>query len=115
VKAKYEKRELHITMRDGVKLFTSVYAPRDTTRRYPILMTRTPYGGGPYGADSYRASLGSNQRYMDEGFHLRLPGRAEDVVTSRFSGTAANASYRNKANPREALASRGSVVHLNRF
>ena len=44
VKAKYEKREIRITMRDGVKLFTSVYAPRDTSRRYPILMPRTPYG-----------------------------------------------------------------------
>jgi putative CocE/NonD family hydrolase len=68
VRAKYEKREIRITMRDGVKLFTSVYVPRDTTRRYPILMTRTPYGVGPYGADAYRASLGPNPRYMDEGF-----------------------------------------------
>ena len=68
VRARYEKREIRIAMRDGVTLFTSVYVPRDTTRRYPILMTRTPYGVGPYGADAYRSSLGPNQRYMDEGF-----------------------------------------------
>ena len=42
--ATYVKRELFIPMRDGVKLFTIVYAPRDTTRRYPFLMTRTAYG-----------------------------------------------------------------------
>jgi putative CocE/NonD family hydrolase len=68
VKAKYEKREVRITMRDGVRLFTSIYTPRDTTRHYPILMTRTPYGVGPYGADAYRASLGPNGRHMEEGF-----------------------------------------------
>ena len=67
VKAKYEKREIRIPMRDGVKLFTSVYIPRDTTRSYPILMSRTPYGVGPYGADAYRTSLGMGQRYLDEG------------------------------------------------
>ncbi|HUQ81449.1 MAG TPA: CocE/NonD family hydrolase [Gemmatimonadaceae bacterium] len=67
VKAKYEKREVRIVMRDGVKLFTSIYIPRDTTRRYPILMTRTPYGVGPYGADAYRASLGPSERYANEG------------------------------------------------
>ena len=38
VKAKYRKIEVRIPMRDGVKLFTSIYVPRDTSRRYPILM-----------------------------------------------------------------------------
>jgi putative CocE/NonD family hydrolase len=67
VKAKYEKREIRIPMRDGVKLFTSVYIPRDTSRSYPILMSRTPYGVGPYGPDAYRTSLGMGERYMNEG------------------------------------------------
>src|SRR5262249_14924647 len=49
VKAHYQKRELFIPMRDGVKLFTIVYAPRDTTARYPLLLTRTAYGIAPYG------------------------------------------------------------------
>src|SRR4051812_18147258 len=53
-RANYVKRELFIPMRDGVKLFTIVYAPRDTTRRYPLLMTRTAYGIAPYGANEYR-------------------------------------------------------------
>ena len=44
-------------MRDGVKLFVSVYIPKDVFsegRTYPIVMTRTPYSVGPYGADHYR-------------------------------------------------------------
>lgn len=68
VKAKYEKHEYRIAMRDGVKLFTSVYIPRDTSRVYPILMTRTPYGVGPYGEDQYRAPLNRNPKYEAEGF-----------------------------------------------
>jgi putative CocE/NonD family hydrolase len=68
VKARYRKLEVRIPMRDGVKLFTSIYVPRDTTRAYPMLMTRTPYGVGPYGADAYRGSLGPAPRYQAEGF-----------------------------------------------
>jgi len=67
VKAKYRKLEVQIPMRDGVKLFTSIYVPRDTSRSYPILMDRTPYGVAPYGPDDYKTSLGLGQKYMDVG------------------------------------------------
>ena len=36
VKANYEKSERRIPMRDGAKLFTVVYAPRDQSRKYPV-------------------------------------------------------------------------------
>src|SRR5262249_36998211 len=52
VKAHYTKYEYRIPMRDGVRLFTAVYVPKDQTQRYPILLTRTPYGVQPYGADA---------------------------------------------------------------
>lgn len=70
IKAKYTKLEVRIPMRDGAKLFTSVYLPRDTSRNHPILMDRTPYGVAPYGPDAYRGTLGpsSNPKYIDEGF-----------------------------------------------
>ena len=68
LKASYVKRELFIPMRDGVKLFTIVYAPRDTTARYPFLMTRTAYGIAPYGADDYRAVLGPASEFAKEGY-----------------------------------------------
>ena len=42
VKAHYSKHEYRIPMRDGVKLFTCVYVPKDETVRYPILLQRTP-------------------------------------------------------------------------
>ena len=48
----YAKREVMIPMRDGVRLFTAIYYPRDTAQRHPILMTRSPYGSRPYGADT---------------------------------------------------------------
>jgi uncharacterized protein len=67
IKARYEKREVAIPMRDGVKLFTIIYSPRDTSRTYPLLMTRTGYGIQPYG-DEYRAVLGPNAAFTDEGY-----------------------------------------------
>ena len=47
----YTKYEYRVPVRDGKKLFTVVYVPKDQSKRYPVLMTRTPYGCGPYGVD----------------------------------------------------------------
>ena len=51
IKAHYMKQEFDIAMRDGLKLHTVVYTPKDASadRTYPILMQRTPYSCGPYG------------------------------------------------------------------
>jgi uncharacterized protein len=68
IKANYIKREVYIPMRDGVKLFTILYTPKDTSRRYPLLMTRTAYGIAPYGADNYRTVLGPNNDFAREGY-----------------------------------------------
>lgn len=68
VKANYSKSEHQIVMRDGKKLFTIVYAPKDTPQKYPFLIQRTPYGSGPYGADAYKGALGPSPAYMPEGF-----------------------------------------------
>src|SRR5512141_2790394 len=69
IKERYTKREVRIPMRDGVRLFTSVYIPRDTTRHYPVLMSRTPYSVSPYGAD-YKETLGpsGNPKWVDDGY-----------------------------------------------
>ncbi|MCX8019113.1 MAG: CocE/NonD family hydrolase [Chitinophagaceae bacterium] len=45
----YTKTEVYIPMRDGVKLFTSIYQPKDKSEKHPILLTRTPYSCAPYG------------------------------------------------------------------
>ena len=68
VKDHYVKSEHRIPMRDGVKLYTVVYAPKDASQKYPILMTRTPYSAGPYGAEAYRSSLGPSSAFMEEGY-----------------------------------------------
>jgi putative CocE/NonD family hydrolase len=66
VRNNYIKTEQYISMRDGVKLFTAIYTPRDSSQTYPILMQRTPYSIRPYGVNSYRRSLGPNAHLMRE-------------------------------------------------
>jgi putative CocE/NonD family hydrolase len=67
-KEHYTKYEYRIPMRDGIKLFTTVYAPKDTSKPYPMMMTRTPYSVSPYGIDNYRAVLGPSELFTKEGF-----------------------------------------------
>ena len=45
----YTKDEYRIEMRDGIKLHTIVYSPKDTSEKYPLIIWRTPYSVGPYG------------------------------------------------------------------
>jgi len=68
VKANYTKTMFSLQMRDGVKLFTVVYEPRDQSKKYPILFQRTPYGVGPYGPDEYKTQLGHNENLQKSGY-----------------------------------------------
>ncbi len=65
VQANYDKAEYQIEMRDGIKLFTIVYTPKDHSRNYPILMQRTPYSIGPYG-DRMRTRLSANEKLEND-------------------------------------------------
>ncbi len=65
----FTKYEYRIEMRDGIKLFTAVYMPKDISQSYPILLTRTPYGLKPYGEDQYPdPSAGPMMFYANEPF-----------------------------------------------
>ena len=64
----YTKREVMIPMRDGIKLFTSIYEPKAQTEKYPIMLNRTPYTVSPYGADKFKTSLGPDELFPKEGF-----------------------------------------------
>ncbi len=66
VKANYSKAEFQIPMRDGKKLFTAVYMPREKAEKHPILLTRTPYNIGPYGPENYSRSLGPSELFAKE-------------------------------------------------
>ena len=90
IKANYDKKEVYITMRDGTKLFTAIYTPKDiaANKKYPILMQRTCYSVAPYGEENYKRSLGPNSylakdkyifvyqdvrgRYMSEGVFTNM-------------------------------------------
>lgn len=88
IKNNYTKREVMIPMRDGVKLFTSIYEPKDTSQKYPILLDRTPYSVAPYGADKYKNLIGPDELFAREGYifayqdvrgRLMSEGEFEDV------------------------------------
>src|SRR5436190_13015087 len=68
VKAKYTKMEQLIPMRDGVKLFTSIYIPKDKSHKYPIMLDRTCYSVAPYGPDAYKTTVGPTKLFQDEGY-----------------------------------------------
>ena len=66
VKDNFTKKEVYIPMRDGKKLYTIIYSPRDESHPYPFLMERTPYSAGPYGDSVYKGSLGPNSALLQE-------------------------------------------------
>ena len=63
----YTKQEVTIAMRDGTKLHTTIYSPKDTSKKYPILMQRTPYSSAPYGDEKMKTKIGPNIHLMKEG------------------------------------------------
>ncbi len=68
VREHYTKYEYRIPMRDGKRLFTAVYVPKDQSKPYPFLMQRTPYTVGPYGVDEYPRRLGPAVELMRSGY-----------------------------------------------
>ncbi len=65
----YTKTEVYIPMRDGVRLFTSIYMPNDAAEKHPILLKRTPYSCAPYGANNWNKFWNSYQKeYFKEGY-----------------------------------------------
>jgi predicted acyl esterase len=68
IRENYTKREVYIPMRDGVRLFTAIYEPKDKSQKYPILLNRTPYSIAPYGVDKFKELLGPNELFAREGY-----------------------------------------------
>jgi putative CocE/NonD family hydrolase len=71
----YTKYEYRIAMRDGARLFTVVYVPKDASKRYPFLLQRTPYSTGVqadgelhYGQDWFPKSIGPSKEFEDAGY-----------------------------------------------
>jgi len=68
VKSRYTKYEYRIPMRDGARLFTAVYVPKETDKTWPFLITRTPYSVSPYGVDHYPEHLGPSEEFQKAGY-----------------------------------------------
>jgi len=67
VKDNYNKKEVTIIMRDSIKLHTVIYSPKDKSKKYPILLQRTPYSTRPYGENEFREKIGPNTHLMEQG------------------------------------------------
>ncbi|HLF83267.1 MAG TPA: CocE/NonD family hydrolase [Blastocatellia bacterium] len=99
VKANYAKSEHMIAMRDGVKLFTAVYSPKDASQKYPILLNRTPYSCSPYGLDKYKDTIGPSPLLAKEGYIIVY----QDVRGAHMSeGTYVNMRPQNPHKNRPA-------------
>src|SRR5215813_1964127 len=62
VRATSDRQDVMIPMRDGVRLFTTIYTPKDTSGGpLPMLVTRTPYG-----TDTYLNSIGPSVKFEQE-------------------------------------------------
>lgn len=68
IRSHYAKYEYNIPMRDGTKLFTSVYTPYDQSKSWPMLMQRTPYRVAPYGSSDFKTRLGPSEKFEQEGY-----------------------------------------------
>jgi len=70
IREHYTKHDYRVPMRDGTRLFTSVYVPKDASpaKTYPFLIERTPYSVAPYGADNYPKHLGPALSFVKDGF-----------------------------------------------
>src|SRR5579863_6568733 len=71
IRENYTKYEFRIPVRDGKRLFTAVYVPKDVFsdgKTYPIMMVRTPYSVGPYGIDRFPNNLGPSELFSREKF-----------------------------------------------
>ena len=64
----YNKIERYITMRDGARLYTTIYSPKDQSRKYPVIMTRTPYSLSPYGEKEFPGGLVPSMLFVKEGY-----------------------------------------------
>jgi hypothetical protein len=72
VRELYDKREVMIPMRDGVRLFTALYLPKDRSRPFPILLRRTPYSCRPYGADAFPDTPGPSDLFTGAGYGFAI-------------------------------------------
>lgn len=68
IRQRLDKKEVYIQMRDGVKLFTSIYTPKDRSKNYPVLVTRTPYNIEGAGSEGINRHLFQRTNLIKDGY-----------------------------------------------
>jgi uncharacterized protein len=113
VRKNYTKVEQMIAMRDGKKLFTSLYIPKDSSEKHPILFTRTPYSCAPYGVDNFSARLYKSYwiNYLKEGYIIaiqdvrgRWMSEGEFVDVRPFNPNKKNTEFDEASDTYDAIA-----------
>ncbi len=64
----YVKQEIRIPMRDGTRLFTVVFSPKNAKGKHPILLERSPYSCAPYGEGEFPKMRASFAHYLRQGY-----------------------------------------------
>ena len=112
VREHYNKMEQMITMRDGKKLFTALYIPKDSSEKHPILLTRTPYSCAPYGVDNFSSRLYKSYwiNYLKEGYIIavqdvrgRWMSEGEFVDVRPFNPNKKNAEFDEASDTYDAI------------
>ena len=113
-KAHYTKYEYAVPMRDGTKLFTSVYVPKDRSQPYPVMLTRTPYNVAPYGTENYKTSLGPSDLFMKDGFIFAYQDvRGAWMSEGQYADMRPICSDQAPPNPDRATASAGKPACID--
>ena len=77
-----------IPMRDGVRLHTEIYSPKNASEPLPMLFERTPYGISSANR-GYSQMLSRYDAMIYRRVHLRLPGHSRAL---RFRGKIRHAA-----------------------
>ncbi|KIA82799.1 X-Pro dipeptidyl-peptidase [Kaistella solincola] len=115
IRENYTKKEVYIPMRDGIKLFTSVYVPKDISKnnKYPFLMQRTCYSVAPYGENEYRSGLGPNQYLMkDKYIFVYQDVRGRYMSEGTFTNMTPQVDHKTKKDVDESTDTYDTIAWL---
>ncbi|MGZ8540275.1 MAG: CocE/NonD family hydrolase [Chitinophagaceae bacterium] len=100
VREHYEKSEYQVPMRDGKKLFTIVYMPKDQSKKWPILMNRTCYNASSY-AD-YKLHGHPSRYLVEDGYILVFQDvRGRYMSEGEFNNMTPNIPGNNPKNKKD--------------
>ena len=96
----YEKSEYKIPMRDGKKLFTVVYLPKDQSKTWPILMNRTCYNASAYA--NYKTRGHPSRFLVEDGYILVFQDvRGRYMSEGEFNNMTPNIPGNNPKNKKD--------------